>query len=375
MQRARSIVRKVHLWLGLGLGALFALLGLTGSALVFYQEIDAALNPSVIAESPPPTPGWKSPVWGRALATVRSHWPQRNGAWRFESTGKPGVLAARYQPPKADHHGQRIMVWLTPDGTHVLREAEWGTYAMTWIYDLHMQFQMGDVGRDVVGWTGLGMVMLLLSGFWAWWPRGSWVKALRYKRNAAPSRRLHDLHKLAGLVSMPVLFMLTLTGVMLSLPKQSDATLVSLFGPLDQTPKPRSIPQPRLPITIDHALNIAHRAMPKGRLAWVEAPGDAQGVYMVRIQQPGDPSFRFPHSYVFIDQFSGQIVGLKDRTRFGATSTIDNWLHPLHDGSVGGLPLRLLLVLFGLAPTILFVTGVLRWRTRTKKAGQTALPY
>jgi uncharacterized iron-regulated membrane protein len=375
MQRARTIVRKAHLWLGLGLGALFALLGLTGSLLVFYQEIDAALHPHIIVENRAPAPGWESPVWSRALNTVRNQWPERTGAWRFESTGKPGALAARYQPPKAGHHGQRIMVWLTPDGAQVLRQEEWGAYAMTWIYDLHMQLQLGDVGCDVIGWTGLGMAVLLLSGLWAWWPRGSWVKALRYKRNAAPSRRLHDLHKLAGLVSLPLLLMLTLTGVMLSLPKQSDAMLTSLFGPVDQTPAPKSVSRPHAPISIDHALAIAHRAMPHGRLAWIEAPGDRTGVYMARIQQPGDPSFRFPHSYVFIDQFSGRIVGIKDRTRFGTASTIDNWLHPLHDGSAGGLPLRLLLALFGLAPAILFVTGILRWRARTKKAGQTALPY
>jgi uncharacterized iron-regulated membrane protein len=33
--RARILVRRVHLWLGLSLGLLFAVLGLTGAALVF----------------------------------------------------------------------------------------------------------------------------------------------------------------------------------------------------------------------------------------------------------------------------------------------------------------------------------------------------
>ncbi|RZM08056.1 MAG: hypothetical protein EOP67_72300, partial [Sphingomonas sp.] len=42
--RVRILVRRVHLWLGLSLGLLFAVLGLTGSALVFYTGIDAALH-------------------------------------------------------------------------------------------------------------------------------------------------------------------------------------------------------------------------------------------------------------------------------------------------------------------------------------------
>ena len=41
----RRWVRRLHLWLGLGLGLLFAVIGLTGSALVFYTGIDAVLHP------------------------------------------------------------------------------------------------------------------------------------------------------------------------------------------------------------------------------------------------------------------------------------------------------------------------------------------
>ncbi|MEK6640051.1 MAG: PepSY-associated TM helix domain-containing protein, partial [Nitrospirota bacterium] len=36
---------RVHWWLGLSVGFVFALSGVTGSALVFYQGIDEWLNP------------------------------------------------------------------------------------------------------------------------------------------------------------------------------------------------------------------------------------------------------------------------------------------------------------------------------------------
>lgn len=41
----RITLRRVHLWLGLSLGLLFVVIGLTGSALVFYVGIDEALHP------------------------------------------------------------------------------------------------------------------------------------------------------------------------------------------------------------------------------------------------------------------------------------------------------------------------------------------
>lgn len=369
MQRVRRFVRTAHLWLGLSLGALFVVLGLSGSLLVFYQEIDAAIHPEIQVAARGAAPGWNSSVWDTSLATVRRQWPERDGAWRFEVTGEPGPIAARYQPPHAGHHGERIMVWLAPDGSQVLREAAWGSYAMTWIYDLHMQLAVAPAWRDVVGWAGLVILCLLLTGLWAWWPKGSWRKALRYKRGASSLRTLRDIHKLSGLASLPLLLMLVVTGVMLALPDQSNAVLAHVTGPVDEAPSPKSTPADGPQISIAQALAVAHRVMPQGRLAWVEAPGQPTGTFMVRIQQPSDPSYRFPHSYVFIDQFSGVIVGMQDSRQASTSTSVNNWLHPLHDASVGGILLRAAAALVGIVPLVLFMTGLLRWcRRRNPKS-------
>jgi len=360
MQRWRGVVRKAHLWLGLGLGGLFAVLGLSGSVLVFYEAVDAALHPEIRVLSTLPAPGWDSPVWDQALATVRARWPERRGAWRFEATGRPGPLAARYQPPGVGHHGRRIMVWLSPDGRQVLREDEWGRYAMTWLYELHMNLLLGEPGRAVVGWAGVATAALLASGLWAWWPRGRWRRALHFKREAERTRRLRDLHKLAGLAGLPLLAMLVVTGVMLALPDESNAVLARTLGPLTK-PGPVRAASSGEPVGIATALAVAHRVMPAGRLAWVEAPGPGFGAYMVRVQQPGDPSWRFPHSSVWVDPASGAVLAVQDRQRFGASNVVNNWLHPLHDASAGGLWLRVPVALAGLVPALLLATGVWRW--------------
>lgn len=362
MPRLRTLIRTLHLWLGLTVGALFVVMGLTGSALVFYEGIDAALHPEIRVAATGPAPGWDSPVWDRALATVRARWPERTGAWRFEATGEPGAIAVRYQAPGAGHHGRRVMVWLTPDGGQVLREADWGSYLMTWLYDLHMELLLHASGRALVGWAGLAMLALLLSGLWAWWPRGNWAKALHFKREAAGSRRLRDIHKLAGLIGLPLLLMLVVTGVMLALPDESNAMLAHTVGAPVKAPSLRSSADRGGQISILQALEVARQAMPRARLAWVEAPGAGKGVFLVRIQQPGDPSYRFPQSYAFVDQYSGRLVATHDRERFNTANVINNWLHPLHDASAGGLGLRVLALVTGLIPAALFVTGLWRWR-------------
>ena len=359
--RLRHRVRQAHLWLGLGLGGLFAMLGLTGSILVFYPEVNTLLHPQIRVEASAP------PDWDRALATLRAAYPGKQGPWRFEVTDERGAIPARYyDPPERPGHDFRpMMVWLSPDGGAVLRRDYWGEYAMTFIYDLHYRLLLGEIGGKVLGWVGFALLALLLSGLWAWWPRGSWSKALRLKRGAAPQRVLRDWHKLAGLSSLVLLIVLTVTGIMLELPETSDAALGAVGLPVDRPPHVEELaPGHSMSgvIAPSAAVAAARAQLPGARLAWIETPPAA--AYRLRMQVPGDPSFRFPHSYVWIDAFTGEALAVEDAREAAPGSGVNNWLHPLHDGSAGGLAGRLLAALAGLFPLALFMTGLMRWRAR-----------
>ncbi|MDY6889943.1 MAG: PepSY-associated TM helix domain-containing protein [Pseudomonadota bacterium] len=48
-------------------------------------------------------------------------------------------------------------------------------------------------------------------------------------------------------------------------------------------------------------------------------------------------------------------------------SKFKNWLHPLHNGSIGDQPLRILWVLSGVATALLFALGLFRWLIKTKR--------
>lgn len=363
--RLRHWVRKLHLWLGLGLGGLFVLLGLTGSILAFYPELDALLHPEIRVEASGP------PDWDRALATVRAAYPDKAGPWRFEVTGETGAIPARYYDPpeRAGHAFRPMMVWLSPDGGAVLRRDYWGEYAMTFIYDLHYRLLLGETGGTVLGWLGLGLLALLASGLWAWWPRGSWNKALRLKRHAPPQRSLRDWHKLTGLSGLAFLLILTVTGVMLELPDESDAALGAIGLPVDHPPhvhEPVSEVSASSVIPPSKAIETAMTQLPGARLAWIETPLADGGTYRLRMQVPGDPSFRFPHSFVWVDGVTGGALAVQDARQSAAGTTVNSWIHPLHDGSAGGLAGRLLVALSGLVPLLLFITGWRRWRVRAR---------
>ena len=356
--RLRIAVRRVHLWLGLSLGLLFALLGLTGSALVFYTGIDERLHPAIEAEWGGRAPGLASPAWDRALATGAARWHDAGGKWTFEVTGEGGAIPARYYPMPG-HHADREMVWFSPDGSRVLRAEPWGGYLMSWLYQLHMQLLAGEVGHQVVGWSGVAMLLLLVSGIVAWWPRGSWAKAVAFKRGAVPIRRLRDLHKLAGIWSMALLAVLVATGVLLALPEVVQAILAPTAMPV---PVAAAGEAPRVPIV--RALAAARRALPDGRVVFFDVPTDLAAPIRVRLQVPGDPHARFAGSFVFVDQRSARVLAMHDLRRGNAGTAVNAWVRTLHDGTVGGMSSRILAVATGLVPTILFVTGFLHWRRR-----------
>jgi uncharacterized iron-regulated membrane protein len=359
--RLRHMVRALHLWLGLSLGGLFVLLGLTGSVLAFYPELDALLHPVIGVE------GKSAPDYDCALATLRATYPDKAGPWRLEVTGGRGAIPARYYnpPERAGHAFRPLMVWLAPDGSHVLRHDYWGEYAVTFIYDLHYRLLLGELGGKLVGWLGIGLLALLLSGLWAWWPKGSWRKALRIKRHPHRQRTLRDWHKLSGLSGLVFLVLLTGTGVMLALPDESDMALAAVGLPPDAMPHVHNDGGRGLAVTTPSgAMVAALKALPGARVAWIETPPASGGFYRLRMQVSGDPSFRFPHSFVWVDGGSGQVRTVHDVRLAGAGSAINAWLHPLHDGSVGGVLGRILTALAGLIPLALFATGWLRWRGR-----------
>ncbi len=366
----RKFARRLHLWLGLSVGVLLTVICLSGAAVMFYVEIDQWLHTEQLTS--PTNNARTAPDWDQALATVRQQFPDKTGPWRFEVTPCGSHIPARYyNPPETQGEGfAPLLVWLSSDGAQLLRQDYWGHTLMTWLYNLHFQLLLGETGTLLVGYIGLVSLLLLISGLIAWWPkRGQWRKGLTFKPRNNTVGWLYDWHKLIGLaVSLPLLT-LTATGVMLALPKPTATVLSSL---------PNQQPQPSLlsgkpastqatSVSLASAINTLQQHYPHSTLAWIEVPPACGGYYKFRLQLPSDPSRRFPHSYVQINPYTGAIAASQTINSAGSKEVILSWLHPLHDGSEGGLILRLIWLISGVLVAVLLVTAVSRFLLRTQR--------
>lgn len=365
---SRRLVRRfwlqIHLWLGLLVGLLFVLLGLTGSLLCFYQEIDLALN----APARPVAAVGAGYRWQAVEDALRAAYPHYDGPWRIEVPLAPGrpINARYYRPP--ERPGPNFtprMVSLDPGTLEILTDRYWGEYAVTWLYDLHYALLLGNTGRLLLAWGGGLMLVSLLSGLWLWWPAGRWRERLALRLRPGKVRATYDLHVLTGVYGLPLLLMLAVTGVIMESP-DTFKPLIRQLGPLSQFPKVEA-PEFDRPL-LDEALAVAQARFPDGQLRWLETPSRHAGYARINLWQPGEPGHRFPKTNVWVAA-GGEVLVERDGRADSAGDTFMAWLHPLHNGEVFGMTGRILVAVSGLLPLVLWVAGFLRWQhKRTARA-------
>lgn len=357
----------VHLYLGLFLGALAAIAGLTGSLLVFYQDLDQQLNPELVVSDQ-----LRSPLSYEALfQALRQAEPHRSHGWRLEIPQDANqAMTARYYKPAETEHLQfaPLLLSVDPYNGEVVAKRFWGQFAMTWIYDLHYQLLLDGPGKILMALVGVLLLVSIVSGIYLWWPPAhKWRAALSVKLGAKPERVNYDLHKVAGVYSMLLMLLLSLTGIALEIPEYFNPFLGQI-SPLRAMPKPQShSPQAgQRRISLDQAVAEAKVLYPNARLCWIETPHDATGSYRINLRQDFEPSVRFPKTNVWIDQYSGAVLDVNDPRVFSAGDTVLAWLHALHSGEALGLTGRCLVLLTGLLCPLMYVTGLIRWQQKRK---------
>ena len=366
----RSALGALHLYLGLLFGAVFALIGLTGSFLVFYPEIDQFLNTQLIVND---TDGNETkPIsYQQVFEQLHTRFPERHGIWRVESPRKSDqVIFARYLKPEEKDPAvfSPLVVALDPSSLNVLNARFWGEYLVTWVYDLHYSLLIGETGKYIISCIGFFLIFTLGVGYYIWLPRGN-RKLYKLTPKIRPNffKAVYDLHSYLGAYGGVLLIVATLTGIALAIPQWINPAINWAFRSWEQPIIKSTIPlEGTSRIGADQAINRALAKFPTAQLRWIEAPVDVSGAYFVRLKQESEPSDRFPKTYVWVDQFNGDILAIKDPFQVPAGEVILDWLHPLHNGEAFGLTGRWLAFGTGLTPLFLLCSGLIRWRQKLK---------
>ena len=268
--RLRTFWWTVHRWIGLGLTVLLVPIAVSGALLVWHDPLDALLHPSRYAVT-----GTQllQPSAYLASATAALDGSAQPVGVRFpEDEGWPVIVMARGAPRVEGGPIRFVNVYLDPPTARTLDVVDFRSSLIGWLHRFHENLTIPEYsGRAIVGWAGVGMLILSLTGIWLWWPRnGAFLPGLRWRRSAQTTTNLH--HLLGFWISIP-LAVVSFTGVYLGFP-QTMRQMMSSIAPMNpQGPRPGAGTIARdTRLTPDSALSAAVASQPDARPAVIFLP-------------------------------------------------------------------------------------------------------
>ncbi|CAJ0877153.1 hypothetical protein AMST5_02852 [freshwater sediment metagenome] len=379
MNRAQFV--WLHRWAGLSMGIFLILVGLTGSLLAFWLEINQWLTPELY---PPPRPGVEldaATLVRRAEAIV----PEARATTVY--LGVPGSASIGMEARDAASPLDFEFIHLDPiDGTELGRTTWHGlpkrkTDIMPFIYSLHMYLAMSGIGDWILGAVALIWTIDSFVGFYLTLPPSGersqkgflsrWKPSWFVKFRSSFYRVNFDLHRAGGLWLWLILLIYAWSSVYFTLPTFYTRAM-QLVSDYEQpvwargaADAPGAIP----PMEWEQALQTGQRLMSEQATAngfSIERPLALyhlreQGLYEYRVRSSRDIGDKAGATEVHFDSRSGELKSVNLPTGHRGGTTITTWLVELHTANVFGLPYRIFVSLFGLALIMLSITGVYIW--------------
>jgi uncharacterized iron-regulated membrane protein len=361
MGRFRRALLKLHLWTALLLGLPIVVIGISGSALLLQREILHASVPAASASGP-------ARKVEEILAAARPAAPHGGSPSLVQLAGRAGrPVSVRFVP--AHPEAPEVDVFVDPVSLRVLGHqdvVERGP-VLAFIIGVHAFLMMPPyIGLPFVGWMGVIMVFMGLSGLVLWWPRkGFWRRAFGVRRGARGLALHLDLHHAAGIWGLVVFLAVSLSGIYLTFPE----TLVAgAKHVLPMGTGSGEIAQParaKAPVDADGALAIAVSAIPNARAVSVQVPGRPDTPYVVQLETTGYGATA-PPILATVEAMTGEVGYVDDPRTYAIGNRILNLQHAIHFGIGLGPVWMVLVFLSGLLPLLLAVTGVTIWYKRRR---------
>lgn len=382
----RRFMFQIHMWIGLILGLLLAVLGLSGSILVYDNAVldwmapratatGAPLPLETIAEVARTTAGRGQvqitlPREPGEAVSVRVTQPragegarQGRGEGRAEGAAPRRVAEGqRTAAPAGPQRQQATQVFIDPVSGAVLGKQKAGLPpALMFVHQLHGNFLMGREGRQFVGWLGVAMLALGVTGLVLWWPkRGQWKYAFLVRRTATGLRFHRELHAATGIWIFVVFMIVSFSGVVIAFPAMFGLAGGGQAGRaafnLREGPQIEAMAGATA-IRAEEAIAMARQALPDATVTGITLPTRPDRTVMVNMEAKVGVG-----ATVYIDPWRSKIVATRDMS-----GSIMAWQRPLHQGSGLGAIWQFLVFLSGLVPAIFVFTGVVMWLKKRRR--------
>lgn len=288
----------------------------TGIVLLFRQELLAAVHHDL------------APVRGEQIGQAEEL-SRRLPSGSFRSIKFPDAVL----PAFVVYLPENRTALYDPNSLARLPDRNGAVFILDKTFELHHYLLAGETGLMLSGLFGLAIVVLLGLGLYLWWwPwRRRWSITHAVPRKPTRTWRLYSHHTL-GVLAAPALLMTAISGTAIIFHEQTRWALTTFLG---GGAPPRIVANPGS--LQETTTQLFGQATPR-----ILIPAPEQGkplILRVRTRSEHHPNGRSSISY---DPFTRRAVEASFETESGAGNRLFNLLYPLHIGTLGGLPLRLL---------------------------------
>ncbi len=362
MNILRRVSSWIHLYGGLTLGGLLIVISVSGSALVFEDTLNDWLRPDLHHVSP----SGERVSLDAVVDAVTEAYPEATPWIANLPTAQRDPVVVRLGP-------EAPSVFIDPYRATILGEQHPDEGLVNTIVGLHVELLAGRIGGLIVGVSGLLLVLLTATGLVLWWPRRLrqlW-QALRVSWQQGALRFNYDLHRAGGFYTTLFLLLTALTGsafIFYPTTQQLIATLTASDSwppPAPTVAEEHGVETPTA-VSYRDVMAATNRALPDAEATYVYFPQAPDAPVTVRLRTPPEwhPNGR---SFVYVRPSGASVLRVDDAREAPWGAQLLQTFYPLHVGAVGGLFVKWLYVILGLAPAVLSVTGTIiwyqRWRT------------
>lgn len=349
----RRALFQVHLWAGLIAGLYIIVIGLSGSILVFHDELQALSRSAARGEPQADISGVAANIQAARpksiVHTILAPAPNRDVFRAYlQDSGRLAVLDA------------------DPLTGRVLQPDRW-QQSLMWVENLHIYLLAGEPGLIANGIGAVCLLLLCLTGIVIWWPGVClWKGALVVQFRANWKRINFDLHSAMGFWLFGLICFWGVSGIYFAWPGPFVSGLRTIL-PMTSAEPPKYEIKPSTEgkrADMRAILERARALAPRSRLAGIglsNGPAEPIVVDMAR-EEPGD---LLKTDYMYFHPGTGQLLAT---WRYGLNRTAGDWLiwlmHPLHFGTSWGLAVKILWAALGLTLPLLAITGALMYWNR-----------
>lgn len=382
-------VWRWHFYAGLLVLPVLALMAVTGAIYLFDDELNGLLY------------GRLQTVEARPAAAAPSAWvvaAEAGAGGRVERLRLPESAGRSVELTVARPDGERRTAYVDPHDGRFLGDTPEGGAAQV-VMRLHSLEMAGPVANVMVEVVAGWAIVLVATGVFLWWPRGSGGGVVSVR--GRPGKRLfwRDLHAVTGAFAGVLVVFLAATGMPWSAVWGAQVRRVTAEAGLGRpaTPTQASVGL--------HDAHGAHAAPARGGVPWAleearvpasgEAPrltvdeamrrADAEGLprpYVLSVPRRAGAVWTVAYMpdvvertrTVYLDPGDGRVLADVDYERFGAAAQAIEWGISVHQGRQFGRVNQLLMLAACLAILLLCVSALTMWWKRRPRGRLGAPP-